>query len=128
MDLTIQEKTELFARENNGEILDPIHGDFGAISYRVKVNNHIFHIYYNREWYRKYNGVTLGITGLRLALDENAMLVFFMNKEQYWIHSLDFNKYKFSVRNSTTTEPQILVQKKYLHDAGIDFPRGIDSW
>ena len=125
--MNLKDKAFEFMQRYDGSIIEPIHGFIGIASYRIEVNDRIFHIYYAREWYRKYDGISISKDHLLLANKEFAMIVIFINNDEYWKHSTEWIKGKV-VENSKFPETEILMRKNQLEKPGIEFPKGLDSF
>jgi hypothetical protein len=125
--MNIQYKAEYFAEKYGGVILDSIIGKIGTAAYRVRVDDKMFHIFYNRRWYMKYDGISISQEQLNKALEDFAMIVIFMNDEEYWKHSTEWTK-GMQVPNSKFNTYEILVKRTDLNRPPIPFPIGVDSW
>ena len=121
------DKARYFLRKNKGHFLACILGQDGAIAYRVKVKDKIFHVYYARDWYRNYQGISIPKNALQKGLDENAMIVIFINKLEYWLHSSKWIKGK-NLTNKMYGTNEVLVKKIDLEKPGIEFPKGVDQY
>ena len=125
--MTLRDKAIEFAQERKGIVVGSISGYDGPITFKVQVGDSMFHVYFARKWYIKYDGITIPKKALLEAIKENAMIVFFMNDAEYWKHSTEWMKGK-QLTNSMYGTDEILCKKDDLEKTGIEFPKGIDSW
>ena len=123
----LKEKAIQFTNNIQGKIVEYINGHLGAISVKVEKDSKYYYVFSIREWYRKYNGVTIPKSILQSAINDNAMIVLFVNNEEYWKHSSEWKNGK-SLHNSMFDKDEVLVKRNELNSPNTNFPTGIDSF
>ena len=116
------EKAQEFADKHDAIFLSWISGDRGPMCGKVKIGANYYFVFYAREWYRKYDGITIPQDTLGSAIRHNAMIVMFVNDEEFWRHSTEWYKGRI-LHNTMFDKMEVLQKRDELEKPGIPFPR-----
>jgi len=125
--MSLREIAQKFAKDHNGTITEELLGYSGPIAFVIKCGSKFYHIYFAREWYRKYDGITIPRNTLNVAVKQNAMIVIFVAGTEYWKHSsLWLGGQKLTNTMHDTVE--VLMPRQDLENPGAKFPQTMDGW
>ena len=119
--MTLKDKAQDFADRNNGNLLNYINGNLGPISAKIIIDDHYYYIFFAREWYHKYDGITIPQNILQNAVRDHAMIVIFINDREYWQHSYKWCQGKI-LHNTMFDKTEVLMKRMDLENPGIKFP------
>ncbi len=97
--MNVRTKTNEFVKVHGGSIVGELQGQKGAIAYKVAQDKKIFHIYYSREWYHKYNGISIPDHALDLGLKENAIIVMYVENDYFWQYATEWLRLSRIIKN-----------------------------
>jgi len=123
----LKEKSKYFADRIGGEIIRFIDGNFGSMSAKVEKDSEIYYVFSAREWYRKYNGITIPESILNLAVKDHAMIVVFLNDDEYWLHSSVWRNGRV-LRNPMFGKIEVLATRDQLNTPDSKNVNGLDSF
>ncbi len=90
----IKAAAQKFCELHKAEIIEMIpgkklnkKGEPMPMAYKCNIGDFVFHIYFNRGWYWKYDGITISKESMQLAINEHAVVVIFIGDNEYWKHS-----------------------------------------
>jgi len=112
--LTVRGKTEEFIELHGGKVIDEIPGQAGTIGYKVLIDNRMFHVYYSREWYRKYNGISIPRGALAIGVGENATIVMYIINECFWQYASEWLAKGTHLENTMYGTAEVLIKKEDL--------------
>ncbi len=125
--MTLKQKAEEFAERNNGILLSYIAGKLGPMTAKIKVGADYYYIFFAREWYHKYDGITIPKDALDSAVNLNAMIVIFVNDEEFWQHSSVWRLGRI-LENPMFHKVEVLQERQHLKPPGAPFPKSLEGF
>ena len=121
----VKKKAELFCKLYNGTITDTVpgkrvlkNGKFSTMAYIVTVEDRIFHIYFSRQWYYKYDGITIPLDKLIEATEQDACIVIYVGDNEFWRHSTLWLEWaeqdKMILKNTMYDKVEAFIKRRNL--------------
>ena len=86
---SVRKKAEEFVELHGGSIVGDIPLREGPVSFKVLIDNRMFHIYFSRRWYYNPDGISIPMETLEVGLEENATIVMYVNNECVWQYATE---------------------------------------
>jgi hypothetical protein len=126
---SVKAKAEEFIELHGGNIVGDIQGQSGAIAYKVVIGERTFHIYYSRDWYRKYDGISIPDHALDVGLKENATIVMYVLNDCVWQYASEWMRLSRIIKNKMYggTMENLIKKEDLLRGTFAQQPKGINN-
>ena len=126
---SVRKKAEEFVELHGGSIVGDIPLREGPVSYKVLIDNRMFHIYFSRRWYYNPDGISIPMETLEVALEENATIVMYVNDECVWQYASEWVRLSRDLNNSRNNTIERLILKEDLLSGSFQVkPTGMDEF
>jgi len=126
---SVRKKAEEFVELHGGSIVGDIPLREGPVSYKVLIDNRMFHIYFSRRWYYNPDGISIPMETLKVALEENATIVMYVNDECVWQYASEWVRLSRDLNNSRNNTIERLILKEDLLSGSFQVkPTGMDEF
>lgn len=126
---SVRKKAEEFVELHGGSIVGDIPLREGPVSFKVLIDNRMFHIYFSRRWYYNPDGISIPMETLEVGLEENATIVMYVNNECVWQYATEWLRLSRALPNARNNTIERLIKKEYLLTGSFQVkPTGMDEF
>ncbi len=127
--MNVLAKTKEFVKTHGGHISGEIQGQKGTIAYKVQIDDRMFHIYYSRDWYRKYNGISIPDHALDVGLKENATIVMYVENGCFWQYASEWLRLSRIIKNKMYggTMENLIKKEDLMTGTFAQQPKGVNN-
>lgn len=128
--MSLIQKAEEFVELHGGKVTGTIPGRDGAIAYKVRRDERMFHIYYSRRWYYRPDGISIPEHALEVGLKENATIVVYVINECVWQYATEWHRLSTNIKNTTHggTIEKLILKEDLLIGSFNQGRKGMDEF